>query len=51
MAKEYYSKNKGKLSINKIPILECTKDIKELTIKLRYTYLKDKLLSFIFKLS
>ena len=51
MAKECRSKNKDKLSTNKISILGYTKDIKELTVKLEYIYLKDKLLFSISKLS
>ena len=49
MTKEYRSKNKDKLSTNKIPILKYIKDIKELAVKLKYTYLKDKLLFSISK--
>ena len=51
MARECHSKGKDKPSTNKISILGYTKDIKELTIKLKYTYFKDKLLSSISKLS
>ena len=51
MAKKCCSKNKDKSSINKISILEYTKNIEKLTIKLRHTYLKDKLLFSISKLS
>ena len=42
MAKKCCFKIKNKIFLNKIPILNYIKDIKELAVELKYTYLKDK---------